>query len=255
MKILLIEDEAAAARRLKKMISEVIKDAEIFEPIDSVEAATKWFRNHPAPDLVFMDIQLADGTCFEILKQTDIVSPVIFTTAYDEYAIRAFEVNAIAYLLKPVKILELQNAIRKLEKLKSGPGADYQKLLESVPMEGSYQKRLLLKIGQTFRAVEVNDIAYFFTQHKIVTLTTFDNRKYPSDYTLEELEKVLDPKHFFRINRQFIINIKSIREMFVISKSRVKINLHPSVENSVETAVSAERVAHFKKWLTEESTK
>jgi len=248
MKILIVEDEAAAARRLKKMILEIQPDVEIINEMDSVESTVNWFNKNPSPDLVFMDIQLADGTCFDIFKQVEVTAPVIFVTAYDEYAIRAFDVNAIAYLLKPVKSDDLGNAIKKLVRFKSKTAPDYQKLIESIHVPGEFQKRLLIKIGQSIRAVEIADIAYFYTQDKIVTLVTFENRKYPTDYTLDELEKVLNPDQFFRINRQFIINNKSIREMYVISKSRVKVILHPPCD--MDTAVSAERSATFKKWLT-----
>jgi two-component system LytT family response regulator len=248
MKILLIEDESAAARRLKKMILEAQPGAEVINEIDSVEAAVRWLSRHAMPDLIFMDIQLADGNCFEIFKQVEIAAPVIFVTAYDEFAIRAFEVNAIAYLLKPAKAAEIEQALKKFQKLKAGEMPNYQKLLETLHLPGEYQKRLLIKIGQSIRAVEIADIAYFFTQDKIVTLVNFENRKYPTDYTLDELEEVLDPKQFFRINRQFIINSAAIREMYVISKSRVKVILHPPSE--MDTAVSAERSATFKKWLT-----
>jgi len=246
--MLIVEDEAAASRRLKKMIGEIYPAAKIIGEIDSVESAVSWFARNPSPDLIFMDIQLADGTCFDIFKRTEVTAPVIFITAYDEYAIRAFEVNAIGYLLKPVKAAELEGAMKKLLRAKSAPAPDYQKLLESIHVPGEFQKRLLIKIGQSIRAVEVADIAYFFTQDKIVTLVTFENRKYPTDYTLEELETILNPDQFFRINRQFIINNKAIREMYVISKSRVKVILHPPCE--MDTAVSAERSANFKKWLT-----
>jgi two-component system response regulator LytT len=253
MKVLIIEDEVAAARRLQKMISGIIRGAQIIDVLDSIESSVIWFKKHDQPELVFMDIHLADGDCFEIFKQVSVECPVIFTTAYDEYAIRAFEVNAIAYLMKPIKDDELQAAMVKFEKLKADYSAlGYQKLTEAMNLNSSgYQKRLLLKLGQTIRAIEIADISYFFTQDKIVSIVTAENRKYPSDYTLDQLEKILDPKMFFRINRQIIVNSKAIREMYVISKSRVKLNLHPPTE--LETAVSAERVAHFKKWLTEES--
>src|SRR4030095_3775431 len=202
MKILIIEDETAAARRLKKMITDTVKEAEILESLDSVAASVKWFKSHPQPDLAFMDVHLADGNCFEIFKQVEINCPIIFITAYDEYAVRSFEVNAIAYLMKPVKMTDLEAALRKYVKLKSVPAAfDYQKMLESLHIDSSgHQKRLLLKIGQTIRAVDISDIAYFYTHDKIVTIITSDNRKYPADYTLDQLEKMLDPKLFFRIN-------------------------------------------------------
>lgn len=253
MRILIIEDEIAAARRLRKMISEAVKEAEITDVLDSVKASVKWLETNEHPDIVFMDIHLADGNCFEIFEQVEINCPIIFITAYDTYAVRAFEVNAIAYLMKPVKSADLEAAFKKFSKLKSSSSNfSYQRLLETIHAEGgSFQKRLLLKIGQTIRALEINDIAYFYTHDKIVTIVTSDNRKYPADYTLDQLEKMLDPKLFFRINRQFIVSSKAIREMYVISKSRVKMVLHPPID--AETAVSSERVATFKKWLTDES--
>ena len=230
------------------MILDIYPDEQIINELDSVESAVRWFNNNPSPDLVFMDIQLADGLCFDIFKQVEVTAPVIFVTAYDEYAIRAFEVNAIAYLLKPVKATDLENAMKKLIKSKVKALPDYQKLIESIHLPGEYQKRLLIKIGQSIRAIEIADIAYFFTQDKIVTLVNFENRKYPTDYTLDELEELLNPEEFFRINRQFIISSKSIREMYVISKSRVKVIMNPPCE--MDIAVSAERSAAFKKWLT-----
>lgn len=253
MKVLIIEDEVAAARRLQKMIAGIIKGVQIIDVLDSIESTVRWLSKHEPPELVFMDIHLADGDCFEIFKQASLLCPVIFTTAYDEYAIRAFEVNAVAYLLKPIKEDELEAAVKKFEKLKADfSGFGYQRLTEAMNLGNSgFQKRLLLKIGQTMRAIEITDVSYFFTQDKIVSIVTVENKKYPSDYTLDQLEKILDPKIFFRINRQLIVNIKAIREMYVISKSRVKLNLHPPIQ--METAVSAERVSNFKKWLTEES--
>ena len=253
MRILIIEDEIAAARRLRKMLGEINKEAEVVEVLDSVKSSVKWLQANEQPDIILMDIQLADGNCFEIFKQVEINCPIIFTTAYDAFAVKAFEVNAIAYLMKPVKSADLEGALKKFDKLKSGSSSfNYQRLLETLHAEGgAYQKRLLLKIGQTIRALEINDIAYFYTHDKIVTIITNDNRKYPGDYTLDQLEKMLDPKLFFRINRQFIVSSKAIREMYVISKSRVKMVLHPPID--AETAVSSERVAPFKKWLTDES--
>lgn len=253
MRILIVEDEVAAARRLRKMLGEIQKEAEVLDVLDSVKATVKWLKEHEQPDIILMDIQLADGNCFEIFEQVELECPIIFTTAYDAYAVRAFEVNAISYLMKPVKSADLEGALKKYEKHKSGEsGFNYQRLLETLHADaGTYQKRLLLKIGQTIRALEISDVAYFYTHDKIVTIVTGENRKYPADYTLDQLEKILDPKLFFRINRQFIVSSKAIREMYVISKSRVKMSLHPPID--AETAVSAERVATFKKWLTDES--
>lgn len=246
MNILIVEDEIAAARRLKKLILSTRSNIVILDELDSVKGALKWFNNNPMPDGVFMDVQLADGNCFDIFRQYEVTCPVIFVTAHDEFAIRAFEVNAVAYILKPVKQQELENALQKLEKIPAAP--DYKKLFDYFGRDENLQKRLVIKIGQTMRTIETANIAYAFTENKIVSVVNFENKRYPTDHTLDELEQILDPQIFFRINRQIIVNNKAIQEMYIISKSRVKINL--SVPTSMDTIVSVERSAAFKQWLT-----
>jgi two-component system LytT family response regulator len=247
MNILIIEDEIAAARRLKKLILSTRSDAVILDELDSVKGALKWFNSNPMPDGVFMDVQLADGICFDIFKQFPVTCPVIFVTAHDEFALRAFEVNAVAYILKPVKQKELESALQKLEKLPATP-PDYKKLFDYFEREDKLQKRLLIKIGQTIRTIETTNLAYAYTENKIVSVVNFDNKRYPTDHTLDELEEILDPKIFFRINRQIIVSNKAIQEMHIISKSRVKIIL--SLPTSIDTIVSVERSPAFKQWLT-----
>jgi two-component system LytT family response regulator len=250
MKALIIEDESAAVRRLAKLIKEVDPSIEVENDLDSIESALDWFGANPLPDLIFLDIHLADGSSFEIFNHVEVPRPVIFTTAYDEYAIQAFRLNAIDYLLKPIKRQELERAIEKYRKWKSPPAFDYKKLARTIDRD-EYNKRFLIRLGQNIRVVEIHDCAYFYTQDKITFLVNREGKRYPLDYSLERLEEMADPRTFFRINRQFIVNINAIKEMYAYSKSRVKIELSPPCE--LEVVVSTERSPHFKKWLTGES--
>lgn len=258
MKILLIEDENAAARRLEKLLVEIAPEAEIVGRLDSVEAAIEWFQNHPQPELILLDIHLADGASFEIFEHVKIKSPVIFTTAYDEYALQAFKVNAVDYLLKPIKTNELAEAIDKYKRIfqVSAPSADYTGLLQTLrQQEGShnYLRRMLIRFSNSFRLVDMSDAAYFYTKDKITFLVTRSTgKRFPVDYPLDKLEGLLDPAVFFRINRQFIIHVESIKEMHPYSKSRVKIDLEPPTVD-LETIVSTERSSEFKKWLVGEA--
>lgn len=249
MKILIIEDEAAAVRRLKKMITEAAPASEILADTDSIESTLSWLENNEPPDLIFMDIQLADGESFEIFNHADITVPVIFTTAYDRYAIQAFQVNAIAYLLKPIKQIEVTAALDKYRTQREKQAVDYRALAAKLRRE-EYDRRFLIRIGQTIKMVDVKEVAYFYTQEKITFLITKNGKRYPLDYSLEGLEELIDPARFFRINRQFIIALEAIDEMHTVSKSRVKINLQPPCD--ITTIVSTERSPHFKKWLTGE---
>lgn len=251
MKILLIEDEEAAAARMQKLVRQAAPESQILAVTDSIESSVNWLRTHPAPDLIFTDIHLADGSSFEIFKEVEVTAPVIFTTAFDQYALEAFKVNSIDYLLKPVKLAELEKSLEKYQKLHSKvqQALDYQQLLNALkPAQPSYQKRLVIRYGPHIKTVEVTEVAYFFTQEKITFLNTFGHKKLPVDFTLDELEDMLDPAVFFRINRQFIINVSAIASMTSYSKSRVKIDLNPPSE--IETIVSTERAAAFKTWLT-----
>ena len=253
MDVLIIEDEAAASRRLTKIIKEVAPHIEIIDILDSVESSVNWFKKHTHPDIVFMDIQLADGLCFDIFKEVEVKSPVIFTTAFDQYAIEAFKVNSIDYLLKPVKQEELANSLNKFKSLrKSEQAIDYKQLLESLQKDQKeYQKRFLIRIGQNIKSVDISEVAYFFTEDKIVFLCTYEKKHYPIDFSLEKLDEVLDPKKFFRINRQLIVCIDAIEEMYAYSKSRVKLKLKPPYKD--DTIVSTERSPLFKGWLAGEN--
>lgn len=247
MKIIIIEDEDAAMRRLQKMILELMPEAKIIAACDSIESSVACLQQHPEVDVIFMDIHLADGSSFEIFNQVKISSPVIFTTAFDQYAIQAFQVNALDYLLKPVKINDLERALSKYRERHS-PVFDYQKIVSLLGQQ-TVPKRFLIRIGQHMKLVEMDQAAYFFSQDKITYLVNFEGKRFPLDQTMEEVEQMINDK-FFRINRQMIINIQAIKNMTAYSKSRVMLELSPAYTG--ECVVSTEKSPLFKKWLTGE---
>jgi two-component system response regulator LytT len=253
MKILIVEDENAAARRLEKLVAEVAPEAIVLDRLDSVETTVLWLQNNPQPDLILLDIHLADGSSFEIFDYVQVACPVIFTTAYDEYALRAFKVNAVDYLLKPIKTNELEAALEKYRRLFHAAAPDYAPLLDMLrKQEGTrYLRRMLIRFSNSIKLVDMSDAAYFYTKDKITFLVTRSTgKRFPVDYPLDKLENLLDPAVFFRINRQFIINVAAIREMHPYSKSRVKVVLEHATDQ--DTIVSTERSAEFKKWLVGE---
>ena len=246
MKALIIEDEPMAAKRLEKMLLDITRDAEILEVLESIEESIEWLAQNNA-DLIFMDIHLADGSSFEIFDHLEITSPIIFITAYDEYAIQAFKVNAIDYLLKPIKKAELAEAIKKWEARTRKSTPNYGALSGELGTE-KYRQRLLIRYGQHIRVVNLDEASYFFTEDKITFLVLATGKKYPVDFSLEKLEAMIDPAKFYRINRQYIISMNAIEDMYAYSKSRVKLSLSPPAKK--ETIVSTERSGRFKKWLT-----
>ena len=253
MKLLILEDEEPAATRLKKLIKEIDSTIEIVEIIESVQSGITFFKNNAQPDAVISDIQLSDGISFEIFKNNNIKCPVIFTTAYDQYAIEAFKANGIDYILKPVNREELKTAIEKSKRFAFESHKNEAKNLDDVIKHldkklKNYQKRIIIRFGDTIKTVEINEVAYFYTQNKIEYLRTKAGIDYPVDYHLDDLESVLDPQLFFRINRQFIIAFSAIEKMATVSKSRVKLILKPP--STDETIVSTERSPVFKEWLT-----
>ena len=255
MTTLIIEDEEPAYRRIHKMMKELEPGHTLLNQIVSVSSAVKWFKDNEAPDLIISDIQLSDGISFDIFKQVDIKCPVIFTTAYDQYAIEAFKVNSIDYLLKPVKKEELEKAVTKFKSLTpatAAPAIDINKLLQSLqPAAGAeYKKRFVVRYGEHIKTIDIEEVVYFYTEDKATFLCTKDARRFVVDFNLDTLDSILDPKIFFRINRQFIISIHSIAEMFAYSKSRVLIKLNPAAKH--ETIVSTERSSDFKHWLGDE---
>lgn len=249
IKTLIIEDEEPAANRLKKILTELSSEIELLDCLDSVEKSIFWLQNHPSPDLLMLDIQLADGLSFDIFKHIKIDSFVIFTTAYDEYAIKAFELNSIDYLLKPIDKAKLALSIEKYKKLKGPtPQFNLNELVSAIQgKKGNYKKRFLINMGAKIKSVETDDIAYFYVLEKSAFLCTFDGKNYPIDFSLDKLEMLLDPELFFRINRQHMINFYAIERISVFSKSRIRIESKPKSEE--ELMVSANKSHEFRLWL------
>ena len=251
IRVLIIEDEETAAKRLQKMITEALPEAEIISSLSSIASAIEWFKNNDHPDLAFFDIHLADGSSFEIFKKVQVTCPVIFTTAFDQYALEAFKVNSIDYLLKPIKKEELERAINKFRTLhfKSSP-INIETLLASINQRSTYKERFVIKYGDHMKTIQTADIAYISSENRISFAMLKEGKRYALDFTMDQLEEMLDPKLFFRINRQYIIGFNSITEMLSYSKSRVLIKLNPPTKE--ETIVSTERSSAFKAWLAGE---
>lgn len=247
MRILLIEDEPAAQKRMQKLLAEAAPDATIVDTLDSVSSAVAWFQNNPPPDLAFMDVRLSDGDSFSIFERTTVDCPVVFVTAYDAYALKAFQVQAVDYLLKPVKLADLAEALRRVRS--SGAVRELAPLAAQPAESGpaALIKRFLIRYGDHFRVVEPKDIAYIFSLEKNTFLRTKEGRDLPLDESLDRLEKQLDPEKFFRLNRQVIIHFQSIKELVAYSKSRVKVMMDPPFGE--DAVVSSERSAEFKRWL------
>lgn len=254
MTTIIIEDEKPAARLLQRKLEKLQINVTVL--LHSVEEAIEWFLNHPHPDLIFLDIQLSDGLSFAIFEAVEIKSAIIFTTAYDEYALRAFKLNSIDYLLKPIDEDDLEIAVNKYksrvpEKAPENPSLalDFEaiKRMLTNPFEKNYKKRFTLKIGQHLKVISVDEIECFYSENKGTYLHTFDNRDYLLETTLEVLEQELDPAAFYRISRKFIIPLKAIKEIVVYSNSRLKIIL-PTYK-AEEVIVSREKVADFKNWI------
>jgi DNA-binding LytR/AlgR family response regulator len=252
MKVVIIEDEAFAALRLKKMIRKYNPEIIILAELESVTESVKWFRSNPEPDLIFLDIHLEDDLSFAIFEQVNISSPVIFTTAFDEYAIKAFKLKSIDYLLKPIVHEELATALKKYEQF-SGlhrNSIDLQSLYSLLTTsEKNYRERFSISVGAKIKMVEVADIAYFFVLDKGIYLRTNQGSTYNIDFTLDKLEEILNPVSFFRINRKYLINIGSIANMVAYSRGRVKLELKPEADDEFDTIVSIDRSGAFKQWL------
>ncbi len=252
MKVVIIEDEAFAALRLKKMIHAFNPDIKILAELESVAESVKWFKSNPEPDLIFLDIHLEDDLSFAIFDQVNISSPVIFTTAFDEYAIKAFKLKSIDYLLKPIVHEELAAALKKYEQY-SGlhhNAVDLQSLYNLLTnKDNKYRERFSISVGTKIKMFEVSEIAYFFALDKGIYLRTFQGNSCNVDFTLDKLEEMLDPKVFFRINRKYLVNIGSIANMVTYSRSRIKLELKPKADIELDAVVSIDRSAEFRKWL------
>ncbi len=250
MNVIIIEDEKPAARRLSRLLAEF--EVEVTTMLHSVEESINWFQNNKHPDLIFLDIQLSDGLSFEIFEEIEVRSAIIFTTAYDEYALQAFKLNSIDYLLKPIDDEELEVAVKKYLALKPEPQKlaldfdDIKKLLVN-PLERDYKKRFTVRVGQHLKIINADEVECFYSENKGTYAATSDGRNYLLDTTLENLETELEPKIFFRVSRKFYININHIKDIISYTNSRLQIKVNHFSEQ--EIIVSRERVRDFKLWL------
>lgn len=266
MRVLILEDEQLAAQQTQKLLNKLAPESEIVGILSSIEEAQDWFADNEFPDLVLSDIELLDGLSFEIFKEIQGGFPIIFTTAYDQYALTAFQTNGIAYLLKPIKEKELAQSLDKFkatfisQKSKSDtsdtPQAQIPSLesihqllhaLKNQTRQTKSKSRFMVKIGQKIRAIPTTQIAYFYSKDKITFLVTKENEKYPVDYSLDDLLSMLDEDDFFKVNRQFIIHIEATREIRPYFKGRLKVYLDPHIEDDI--VVSANTTPAFKEWL------
>lgn len=252
MTILIVEDEKIAIRRLKRLLEELCPDCRLAGSVDTIDGAVAWFQNNETPDLAFFDIQLADGISFEIFKKIEISCPVVFITAYDEYALRAFEVNSIDYLLKPIDKEKLTRALKKYERLvalNQNRGMDPAVIRETMEMmKGKkYKERFIVKFGDHLKSVSAGDIDCFLSEEKATFFLTGEGKKFLVDFTMDQVADLLNPADFFRINRKFLIRVTAIKDIVTWSNSRLKLVLrnldHPDL------IVARERVQEFRMWL------
>jgi DNA-binding LytR/AlgR family response regulator len=248
IRTLIIEDEMPAALRLEKMLFDVEPSVEIVGKPDSVSAALKWFGENPPPDLLILDIQLGDGLSFDIFRKVQIDGFVIFTTAFDEYAIRAFELNSIDYLLKPIDKKKLARSIQKFKELqKKNIQFDIQQLLQAMESRRSaYKQRFAISIGTKITSVETGNIAYFYSLGKNTFLCTFDKHEYPLEFSLDRVEEMVSPDEFFHISRQYIVNFKAIEKINILSKSQLELTVKGCTE---KLPVSRARTHDFRGWI------
>lgn len=250
MKVIIIEDEKPSARRLSRLLVDL--KVEVDDMLHSVEESIEWFSNNEHPDLIFLDIQLSDGLSFEIFESIDIKSAIIFTTAYDEYALQAFKLNSIDYLLKPIDQAELAKAVSKYkeqlpaQQMVTLDFNDIKKMLVN-PVDREYKQRFTVKVGQHLKMLPIEEIECFYSENKGTYAHTIQGRNYLLDTTLEHLEAQLQPETFFRINRKFYVNINAIKDMISYTNSRLQIKLN--TYNEQEVIVARERVKDFKIWL------
>lgn len=245
MKVVIVEDEALAAEKLQRLLQKVDVQIEVVKVLESVEEAVNWFSQNTVPDLVFMDIQLDDGISFDIFDAIKMDVPVIFTTAYNEYAIRAFKVNSVDYLLKPIEAEALSAAIQKFRKHFEASG-DFEAKISKVfnQLSVKYKSRFFVKVGIHFQSIAVEKICCFFVEERCTFMKTTDGKTYDLDYSLEQLQNMVDPGQFFRINRNYLVNINCIGEIISYSTNRLKLMI-----GKTEQIVSREKVTEFKQWM------
>ena len=252
MKALIIEDEKAAVRNLKALLAEEAPDIEVIAVLDSIAESLDWFSDNRMPELIFLDIHLADGSSFEIFEHVDITCPIIFTTAYDEYALRAFKVNSIDYLLKPIGQSDIRKSIGKLKQLKSDPVVkelDYSNLINILKQQDKYKTNFLVPVkGDKLLPLSVDMILFFYIHEGNVKAVVTDGKEYTFTQTLDELSDCLNPDLFFRINRQYLISRKAVQDIDLWFNGRLSVNLKVPVEEKI--LVSKVRVSEFKEWFT-----
>jgi two-component system LytT family response regulator len=253
MKAVIVEDEIIAAQNLQRLIEQIDSSIEIIAVLKSIKKSVEWFSANPAPDLVFMDIHLSDGASFSIFEKVKIKAPIIFTTAYDEYALKAFEVNSVDYLLKPINTENLQRAIEKFREFKETKSSNEDVIANMLSMfqkeKTIYKSSFLMPHKDKFIPLSVSDIAYIYLENQVVKIVTFDNHTYYENDSLEKLQQQLDPTKFFRANRQFIISHKAIKDISAWFDSKLSVNL--SVEVPEKIIVSRLKASEFKEWYTE----
>lgn len=254
MKVFLVEDEYLGLDRLIRLLAQIDSSIDVLGHAESIRSAVQWLQNNPAPDLLFMDIELADGQCFEIFKQTQVDAPVVFTTSYDEFALNAFKVNSIDYLLKPIKKEELAAALNKYRRLRAqGPSvpldvAHLIRELRAVQQPQEYRQRFLLKQGQRWISVETHEIAWFSADGKICFARTWDNRRFLVDYTLEELSQMLNPADFYRVNRSYLVHAKAVTSIEPYFGGKLLLHLSPKTEHN-DVVVPKQKANAFKVWM------
>ena len=249
MDVLIVEDEVHAAKRMVALLHELLPTASIVGTPDSVKRAVQFLKSNPAPGLILLDIHLADGLSFDIFEQCQVTSPVIFTTAYDEYALRAFKVNSVDYILKPIDKAELARALQKVRsRVTTADTFMLDNIHEAIRMlTRKYKTRFVIKVGEHLKTIETASILYFFSQDKTTFCCAADNRKLVLDFTLEQLEEMLDPELFFRVNRKYLVSASSISDIINYSNSRLRLVLKNCADNDV--IVARERVQAFRTWL------
>ncbi len=252
MKILIIEDEELAVKKLQKTLLSIDETATVVGVTDSIKSSVEWLQDNVPPDLILMDIELADGQSFEVFNLVDVKSPVIFTTSYDEYALKAFKVNSVDYLLKPIQKEELQAALAKYKKLQEKSKTDVNidnlvKELQQKLQPKEYRRRFLVKHAQKLVSIEIEDISYFYSDGRLNFFKTSDNKKFVVDYTMDELEEMLNPDRYFRISRSFYVSAACIDKIDDYFGNRLMLQLKPVVDK--EALVSREKVTDFKKWM------
>ncbi|MBD2754936.1 LytR/AlgR family response regulator transcription factor [Spirosoma validum] len=269
MNVLIIEDEAVAARQLKAMVERAGDDIHVLAVFDCIEQSVEYLRQSSTqsggekqtihPDLILMDIELSDGQSFAIFEQVNVTSPIIFTTAYDEYALRAFEVNSVDYLLKPIQETALRKALQKFRQLQQTYGGTstvtvpindlIRQLSQRQQHVITYRERFLVHVGQRLLPIESLEVAYFYSTNKLTFLKTHNDYQYMLNYSLDELEKTLDPRQFYRANRQFIVSHKAVQKLHLYFNSKLKLDLRPAAEEDV--MISREKAMAFRQWLGE----